>query len=121
MDTQSTITSKTGVQKIGKQVSNELPKVKDTNINLRDRLNDVLLNEKHNLVSYQIGINEIINDDLRNLLINNRNRLQGIHTNFFNQMFSLGEYQADATVPAQIANTVQVFNSYKTQLPYPQQ
>lgn len=118
MDTSSTISSETGVQKIGIPVSNELPKVKDPNINLRDRLNDLLLTEKHNLVSYQIGINEIINDDLRSLLIDNRNKLQNAHNRLFNEMFNLGEYQADAVVPAQIADTAQVFNNYKVQLPY---
>lgn len=118
MDTSSTVTSKTGIQKIGKTVTNELPKVKDANINLRDRLNDMLLTEKHNLVSYQVGINEIINDDLRNLLMDNRNRIQTHHNILFDEMFNLGEYQADAVVPAQLADTAQVFNNYKTQLPY---
>ncbi len=120
MDTQATITSKTGVQKIGRTVSAELPKVKDPSINVRDRLNDVLLSEKHNLVSYQIAINEIINDDLRNLLINNRNRLQGLHTGVFNELFNLGEYQADVATTPQIADTFDVFSGYITQLPYKQ-
>ncbi|MFZ5987031.1 MAG: spore coat protein [Bacillota bacterium] len=120
MDTQSIVTTKIGVQKIGKQVSGELPKVKDPNINLRDRLNDILLDQKHILVNYQIAINEIINDDLRNLLIDNRNKIQGAHTGFFNEMFNLGEYQADVATTPQIQDTFDVFNNYKTQLPYKQ-
>jgi hypothetical protein len=120
MDTQSTVTSKTGVQKIGKTVSNELPKVKDANINTRDRLNDILLTEKHNLTSYQIAINEIINDDLRKVIINNRNSLQDGHTRFFNELFNLGEYQADAAIPAQIKDTFDVFSNYKSQFPFKQ-
>lgn len=121
MDTQSTVTSKVGVQKIGKAVSNELPKEKDTNINLRDRLNDILIAEKHNLVGYQTAINEIINDDLRNLITENRNRIQGTHTGFFNELFNLGEYQADAATTPQIKDIFDVFNGYRTtQLPYNQ-
>jgi len=120
MDTQSTVTSKAGIQKIGKTVSNELPKVKDVNINLRDKLNDILMVEKHNLVSYQIAINEIINDDLRNLLIDNRNKIQGMHTGFFNELFNLGEYQADVASTPQIKDTIDVFKGYKTQLPIQQ-
>lgn len=120
MDTQATITSKAGVVKIGKQVSNELPRVKDVNVNLRDRLNDILLTEKHNLVSYQVGINEMINDDLRKLVIDNRNRLQDIHTRFFNELFNLGEYQADAATAPQIKDSADVFTNYKTQIPYKQ-
>ena len=121
METQSTVTSKTGVVKIGKPVSSELPKVKDSNVNLRDRLNDVLLTEKHNLVSYQIGINEVINTDLQNVITNNRNRLQNIHTNIFTQLFDLGEYQADVATSQQIADTSQVFTNYRTQFPYQKQ
>lgn len=120
MNTQATITSKMGVQKIGNKVSDELPKVKDPNINFRDTLNDILLSEKHNLVNYQIAINEIINDDLRGLLIENRNRLQTIHTNFFSQLFNLGEYQADMATPPQIKDIVDIFSGYKVQLPFQQ-
>jgi hypothetical protein len=35
MDTQFVVTTKAGLQKIGRQVSDELPKVKDATINLR--------------------------------------------------------------------------------------
>ena len=117
MDTQSLVTSKQGVQKIGMRVSNELPKQKDVNINLRDMLNDILFYEKHNLVSYQIAINEVLNDDLRSLLIENRSRLQVQHTNFFNELFNLGEYQADAATAQQIKDIYDVFNGYQVQIP----
>lgn len=118
MDTQFTVQTKTGGMKIGKKVSNELPQVKDATVNLRDRVNDILSTEKHNLVSYQIGINEIINDDLRQLLIDNRNRLQGIHQTCFNELFNIGEYQADMATKEQIANTAEVFSNYTVQLPF---
>ena len=120
MDTQSTVTTNTGVQKIGKRVSNELPKVKDANMNVRDRLNDILLTEKHNLVSYQVAINEIINDDLMKIVIDNRNNLQNAHTWFFNEMFNLGEYQADMATTPQIKDTFDVFSNYKAQFPFKQ-
>ena len=120
MNTQQIVTTKSGVQKIGKPVSPELPRVKDTNMNLRDRLNDILLMEKQNLSNYQTGINEMINDDLRQLLIDNRNRLQGIQVRFFEELFNLGEYQADLASPAQIADSADVFTGYKTQLPLKQ-
>jgi hypothetical protein len=53
MDTQFVVTTKAGLQKIGRQVSDELPKVKDATINLRDRLNDMLIDEKQLLNNYQ--------------------------------------------------------------------
>lgn len=118
MDTQNTVTSKSGVQKIGKKVSDELPKVKDKNMNLRDRLNDVLLDEKQILVNYQIAINEMINDDLRDLLMDNRNTIQGAQVGVYNDLFNLGEYQSDVASTPQISDTFTVFNNYKTQLPF---
>lgn len=120
MDTNSLITSQTGVQKIGKPVSIELPKVKDPTINLRDRLNDVLATEKHNIINYQIGINETINDDLRQIIIDNRNSLQNLHSRLFNELFNLGEYTADIASDMQITDTLNVFTNYKSQLPFNQ-
>jgi len=118
MDTQNVVTTKSGVQKIGKPVSNELPKVKDPNMNLRDRLNDLLLDEKQMLLNYQIAINEMINDDLRDLLKNNRDIIQGAHVGFYNDLFNLGEYQSDVATIPQISDTLDIFNNYKTQLPF---
>lgn len=120
MDTQSIVTSNNGVQKIGKPLSDKLPKVKDANVNLRDRLNDILSDEKHNLVNYQIAINEAINDDLRDLLMDNRNRIQGAHNSIFNELFSLGEYQSDVANNQQIRDALDIFTNYKVQLPYNQ-
>lgn len=120
MDTQSTVTSKLGVQKIGKTVSDELPKIKDVNLNIRDKLNDVLFYEKHNLVNYQIAINEMINDDLRSLLLSNHSKIQSSHTTFFSELFNLGEYQADIATSIQVSDIFDVFNGYKTQLPIKQ-
>lgn len=120
MNTQSIITSKNGVQQIGisKAVANpKLPQTKDPTINVRDRINDVLLTEKHNLVSYQIGLNEIIDDDLRNVITSNRNNLQGLQVKFFNELFNMGEYKADVASSSQIADTAETFSNYKVQLP----
>ncbi len=120
MDTQSIITTKSGVQKIGKPGSMDLPKIKDQNVNLRDRINDALSTEKHTLVSYQFGINETINDDLRTLFVDNRNRIQGAQISLFGQLFNLGEYQADIATNPQIKDTLDIFINYKSQLPYKQ-
>ncbi|AOT69033.1 spore coat protein [Geosporobacter ferrireducens] len=117
MNTEQIVISKTGVQKIGKTVSNELPQVKDPSINIRDELNDVLLMEKHNLVSYQTGINEMINDDLRQIVISNRDQIQKTHTRFFDELFNLGEYQANMAMNNEIADVVDTFTGYKVQFP----
>ena len=65
----------------------------------------------------QIAINEMINDDLRELLISNRDRTQQAHTRLFNEMFNLGEYQADVATAPQIRDSSEVFSNYRSQLP----
>jgi hypothetical protein len=120
MNTQMTVTSKAGVVKIGKQVTTELPKVKDATVNVRDRINDILATEKHNLINYQVAINEMICDELRSILVNNRNDTQNLHTRMFTELFNIGEYQADVATMQQITDSVDVFTNYKVQLPYQQ-
>jgi hypothetical protein len=120
MDNRTTVTSKFGVQKIGRDRSPVLPKEKDPTINVRDRLNDVLIDEKHMLTGYFIGLNEIIDQQLFDLVKKNVESCRLLQRKMFEQMFDLGEYQADTSTPQQIEDTLDMFNNYKVQLPYPQ-
>lgn len=117
MDFQSTVTSTTGVTKLGKKVSSELPQVKDPSFNLRDRLNDMLATEKYNLVNYQIARNEMIAPQIRKVIDQNCQRLQGLHDQFFEELFNLGEYQANIAQYPEVADAIEVFTNYKQQLP----
>ena len=119
MDNNSLVTSDFGVQKIGKGKSPILPKAKDPTVNVRDRLNDVLLSEKHLLSGYGTGCNELICQQLIGIVNQNVDALRGVHTNVLNMMFDLGEYQADTATPMQIEDAWDMFNNYKVQLPYP--
>lgn len=120
MNNRSTVTSQFGVQKIGKQRSPVLPKEKDIGVNLRDRLNDVLLSEKHIIDGYQIGMNEVIDEQLYNIVMQNLDRNRQLQRKMFEQLFDLGEYQADTATPPQISDALDMFTNYKTQLPYQQ-
>lgn len=120
MDNRSTVTSKFGVQKIGKGKSPVLPEKKDPTINVRDRLNDVLIDEKHILSSYFIGLNEIIDQQLFDMIKKNIENCRLLQRKMFEQMFDLGEYQPDVATPQQIEDAMDMFNNYKVQLPYPQ-
>jgi hypothetical protein len=120
MDNRTTVTSKFGVQKIGKDKSPVLPKEKDPSVNVRDRLNDVLLSEKHILDGYHSGLNEIIDQQLFDLINKNIDNCRLLQRKMFEQMFDLGEYQADTATPSQIEDALDMFNNYKVQLPYPQ-
>lgn len=114
---QSTVTAKTGIQKLGKKVSNKLPQVKDPSLNLRDLLNDALQFDKYALVGYQYGINETIDPQLRQLLLTNRDRLQDAQVRLFTELFNLGEYQATIASPGEVADALDVFSGYTVQLP----
>lgn len=120
MDTQSIITTKTGAVKIGKEVTAQLPKQKDATVNDRDRLNDILLHEKHMLTGYNTGINEVLDPTLLNLLQENRQQLQQVHQQMLEALFDMGEYTADIALPNQVADAYDIFNGYKTQFPYPE-
>ena len=120
MDNQSIVTSPFGVQKIGKGKSPLLPKEKDANVNLRDRLNDLLASEKYIMDGYRIGSNEIIDQQLFDLIMQNLDNAKKMHRKMLGHLFDLGEYQADTATQAQIADTFDVFTNYKVQLPYPQ-
>lgn len=121
IDNNSTVTSKFGVQKIGKGKSPVLPKEKDPSFNLRDRLNDVLINEKHMIDSYNIGQNELFDEQLYNQVTKNIGNVKLIQRSMLEQLFNLGEYQADTATPQQINDAFDVFNNYQVQLPYKQQ
>lgn len=117
MNFQTTVTAKSGIQKLGKQVSDKFPQVKDPTMNLRDQLNDVLAMDKYALVGYQYGINETIDPQLRQLLLENRDRLQDAQVRLFTELFNLGEYQATIASPGEMTDAYDVFSGYISQLP----
>ncbi|HBQ65075.1 MAG TPA: hypothetical protein DD727_09210 [Clostridiales bacterium] len=120
MDTQSTVTSRTGVQKIGKQPTENM-KMNGPEITPKDMLYDSLTANKQGLITYQTAINETISEDLKNLMLVNRDRIQWAQSAFFNELFNMGEYQAETATPPQVADAYEIFNGYRSQLPYQQQ
>ena len=50
--------------------------MKDASINIRDRLDDILNDEKHNLVRYQIAVDEAIEPGLYKMLNDNKSKIQ---------------------------------------------
>ncbi len=120
IDNQSMVTSPLGVQKIGKDKSPALPKVKDPSFNLRDRLNDSLFSEKYMMDAYTTGSKELLCQTLYQLATDNLHRSKEIQRQLFEELFNLGEYQADTAAPNQIQDAQQMFMNYKVQLPYPQ-
>jgi hypothetical protein len=119
IDNTSMVTSQFGVQKIGKDKSPVLPKEKDPSFNLRDRMNDVLTSEKYIIEGYTTGSKEILCEKLYTIINGNLNSAKQAHRYFFEQLFNLGEYQADTATQQQIDDALDMFTKYKVQLPYP--
>jgi hypothetical protein len=105
---------------LGKQVSGKFPQVKDPSLNVRDRLNDALTMDKYSLVGYQYGLNEVIDPQLRQVLLKNRDRLQDAQVRLFTELFNLGEYQATIASPGEVTDAYDVFIGYTSQLPMQQ-
>ncbi len=120
IDTNSTVTSQFGVQKIGKGKSPVLPKEKDSSYNLRDRLNDTLSSEKYIIEAYTTGSKEVLCQNLYGIINNNLNGVKQLHRHLFEELFNLGEYQADVATKQQIDDALDMFTKYQAQFPYTQ-
>ena len=119
IDTSSIVTSPMGVQKIGKGKSPVLPEEKDPSFNLRDRLNDTLLSEKHIIGSYTTSSKELLCQQLYSIATENLSNIKLAQRHLFEELFNLGEYQADLASQPQVDDALDMFTKYKVQLPYP--
>ena len=116
MDPNATIVTKTGAQKIGKQVSGNIQK--NQSINDLDRLYDTLFHQKHMMNIYQISSSEAVDPNLYKLLNTCRQRVQEQHGKVLDTLFNMGEYTADVAPPSQVKDVSDVFMGYLNQLPY---
>lgn len=116
MDPNATITTKTGAQKIGKEVNINFSK--DQSLNDLDRLYDVLLHHKHMMNVYQISSSEAVDPNLFTILNTCRQRVQEQHGKVLDTLFNMGEYTADIAPPSQVQDVSDVFMGYLNQLPY---
>lgn len=116
MDPNATITTKTGVQKIGKELNINIQK--DQSINDLDRLYDVLFRHKHMMNVYQISSSEAVDPALYTLFNTCRQRVQEQHGKILDTLFNMGEYTADVAPPSQVKDVSDVFMGYLNQLPY---
>ncbi len=118
VDTSATITTKTGAKKVGKPKSGVMTGPKDSTINDRDRLQGLLMLEKHLLEGYTTGLAETFESELYNNIKKIRSRNEEIHTRILESLFNTGEYTADIAAPEQLTDTCDVFSGYLNQLPY---
>ncbi len=118
VDTNATITTKSGVKQVGKPKSGVMTAPKDSTINDRDRLAGLLLMEKHLLEGYTTGLSETFESELYNHTRTVRARNEENHSLILESLFNTGEYTADIASPEQKTDTRDVFSGHRSQLPY---
>jgi spore coat protein CotF len=93
------------------------PKVKGPELNDRDRINDILTNEKYMTTGYNVGLNELQNPRLRKVI---QDILQDTHTaqaQLFDLMFQNGWYKMKVADKQEIAAAHTQFSNYSSQFP----
>ncbi len=103
----------------GMQIKNpqtgQLPKVKGTEMNDRDRLNDMLATEKYLTDGYNVFARETsfsnLHQDVTEILSKTHQEVRNLFTFMFNQ----GWYKLQAEEAKQIAETQQQFSNYQSQ------
>lgn len=93
----------------------QLPKAKGTEMNDRDRLNDMLATEKYLTDCYNVFARETsyaaLHQDVQRILSETHQETR----NLFNFMFNRGWYSLQAESTQQIAQVQQQFTNYRTQ------
>lgn len=93
----------------------QLPRVKDTEMNDRDRLNDMLATEKYLTDGYNVFARETSYTALHQDVLRILSETHQETRNLFSFMFNQGWYSLQAESTQQIAQVQQQFNNYQTQ------
>lgn len=96
-----------------------LPQVKDANVNDRDRMQDLLAQEKYLTASYNTAMYEAGHDELYQTIKQNFDQCHQIQRKIFNLMFQKGWYKLPVADADSVAHTYNQFKQYQAQLPFP--
>lgn len=96
-----------------------LPQVKDSNVNDRDRIQDLLAQEKYLGTAYNIAMNEAGHEQLYQVFKQNHDNVHQLQRSIFDTMFKKGWYKLPVADAQDVAHTVQQFQQYQTQFPFP--
>jgi spore coat protein CotF len=98
-----------------------LPKVKDSNVNDRDRMQDLLAQEKYMATGYNNGMIEASHDGLFQVLKQNQENCHKLQRQLFDTMFKKGWYKLPVADAQSVAYSYNQFEQYQTQFPFPWQ
>lgn len=96
-----------------------LPQVKDANVNDRDRMNDLLAQEKYLTAAYNVAMYEASHDALHQMIRQNFDTCQQLQRQLFNTMFKKGWYKLPVADADSVAMTYNQWQKYQTQFPFP--
>ena len=96
-----------------------LPQVKDANVNDRDRMQDLLSQEKYLTNSYNVAMYEAGSDPVYRMIKQNSEACHEIQRQIFNLMFQKGWYKLPVADAESVAHTYNQWKKYQAQLPFP--
>lgn len=96
-----------------------LPKVKDASMNDRDRMQDLLAQEKYVTSGYHMAMIEASHQALFDVIKQNCDDCFRLQRQVYNLMFKKGWYKLPVANAQAVTHTLQQFVQYKTQFPFP--
>nr|WP_280953722.1 spore coat protein [Symbiobacterium terraclitae] len=96
-----------------------LPTVKDASVNDRDRMQDLLAQEKYLTTGYNTAMIEASHDALWDVIKQNSDACHQMQRQIYNIMFKKGWYKLPVANAQAVTHTLQQFVQYKTQFPFP--
>jgi spore coat protein CotF len=104
---------------MGHQDQTGLPQVKDVTVNDRDRMQDLLAQEKYLTAGYNVSAIEASHDELHQVLMQNLNDCHQLQRQVFNLMFKKGWYKLPVADAQSAAHAQSQFEQYRAQFPFP--
>jgi len=96
-----------------------LPKVKDASVNDRDRMQDLLAQEKYLTNGYNLAMIEASHDALFQTSKQNFEVCHQAQRQLFNLMFKKGWYKLPVAKAEAVSHAFKQFAQYKSQFPFP--
>ncbi|HYF76266.1 MAG TPA: spore coat protein [Symbiobacteriaceae bacterium] len=99
--------------------STGLPQTRDSNVNDRDRMQDLLSTEKYLTNSYDTFMNEASHDALFQVIKQNHSKCQDMQRQIFNTMFAKGWYKLAVADAQSVSDAYNKAVQSKSQFPFP--
>jgi spore coat protein CotF len=101
------------------QEATGLPTTRDSNVNDRDRMTDMLSTEKYLTSSYDTFLNEASHEALFQVVKQNHTKCQDLQRQLYTTMFKKGWYKLAVADAQSVSDAFTKATQLKTQLPFP--